>query len=150
MSNKVHSKTVKPCRLFVLPLYTFFFFSRANKTPVFITHPKFIKLSFSFIFSQVTRNVMKAALALPPGDIYNLTVTACTERSRNTSIPHILKLGACLTFDLSATSTCFFFFFPVRLLAVLKTCIISSDCFSTTTKKRDIRSNYAWYRYIDR
>lgn len=46
---------------------------------------------------------MKAALALPPGDIYNLTVTACTERSRNTSIPHILKLGGCLTLDLSAT-----------------------------------------------
>ncbi|KAM9468364.1 receptor-type tyrosine-protein phosphatase O isoform 2-T2 [Clarias gariepinus] len=43
--------------------------------------------------TDVTRNVMKAAIALPPGDIYNLTVTACTERSRNTSIPHILKLG---------------------------------------------------------
>ncbi|XP_058273688.1 receptor-type tyrosine-protein phosphatase O isoform X2 [Hemibagrus wyckioides] len=42
--------------------------------------------------TDVTRNVMKAALTLPPGDIYNLTVTACTERSRNTSIPHILKL----------------------------------------------------------
>ncbi|XP_026779224.3 receptor-type tyrosine-protein phosphatase O isoform X2 [Pangasianodon hypophthalmus] len=42
--------------------------------------------------TDVTRNVMKAALVLPPGDIYNLTVTACTERSRNTSIPHILKL----------------------------------------------------------
>ncbi|KAK3544452.1 hypothetical protein QTP86_012435 [Hemibagrus guttatus] len=42
--------------------------------------------------TDVTRNIMKAALALPPGDIYNLTVTACTERSRNTSIPHILKL----------------------------------------------------------
>lgn len=42
---------------------------------------------------QVTRNMMKASLALPPGDIYNLTVTACTERSRNTSVPHIMKLG---------------------------------------------------------
>uniref|UniRef100_A0A8C9RI04 protein-tyrosine-phosphatase n=1 Tax=Scleropages formosus TaxID=113540 RepID=A0A8C9RI04_SCLFO len=41
---------------------------------------------------SVTRTVMKAALALPPGDIYNLTVTACTERSRNTSTPHIVKL----------------------------------------------------------
>ncbi|XP_072528764.1 receptor-type tyrosine-protein phosphatase O isoform X2 [Salminus brasiliensis] len=41
---------------------------------------------------DVTRNMMKATLALPPGDIYNLTVTACTERSRNTSMPHIMKL----------------------------------------------------------
>ncbi|XP_073694111.1 receptor-type tyrosine-protein phosphatase O isoform X1 [Garra rufa] len=41
---------------------------------------------------DVTRNMMKASLALPPGDIYNLTVTACTERSRNTSAPHIIKL----------------------------------------------------------
>ncbi|XP_063762021.1 receptor-type tyrosine-protein phosphatase O isoform X2 [Eleginops maclovinus] len=41
---------------------------------------------------DVTRNVMRAGLPLPPGDIYNLTVTACTERSRNTSIPHIIKL----------------------------------------------------------
>uniref|UniRef100_A0A3B1K4P1 Protein tyrosine phosphatase receptor type O n=1 Tax=Astyanax mexicanus TaxID=7994 RepID=A0A3B1K4P1_ASTMX len=42
--------------------------------------------------TDVTRNMMKATLALPPGDIYNLTVTACTERSRNTSMPHIMKL----------------------------------------------------------
>ncbi|XP_066525534.1 receptor-type tyrosine-protein phosphatase O isoform X2 [Hoplias malabaricus] len=42
--------------------------------------------------TDVTRNMMKATLALPPGDIYNLTVTACTERSRNTSTPHIMKL----------------------------------------------------------
>ncbi|XP_068590152.1 receptor-type tyrosine-protein phosphatase O isoform X1 [Cebidichthys violaceus] len=41
---------------------------------------------------DVTRNVMRASLPLPPGDIYNLTVTACTERSRNTSIPTIIKL----------------------------------------------------------
>ncbi|XP_074482061.1 receptor-type tyrosine-protein phosphatase O isoform X2 [Sebastes fasciatus] len=41
---------------------------------------------------DVTRNVMRASLPLPPGDIYNLTVTACTERSRNTSIPNIIKL----------------------------------------------------------
>ncbi|XP_051546505.1 receptor-type tyrosine-protein phosphatase O-like isoform X2 [Myxocyprinus asiaticus] len=41
---------------------------------------------------DVTRNMMKASLSLPPGDIYNLTVTACTERSRNTSVPHIMKL----------------------------------------------------------
>uniref|UniRef100_A0AAX7VPC4 Protein-tyrosine-phosphatase n=1 Tax=Astatotilapia calliptera TaxID=8154 RepID=A0AAX7VPC4_ASTCA len=41
---------------------------------------------------SVTRNVMRASLPLPPGDIYNLTVTACTERSRNTSTPNIIKL----------------------------------------------------------
>ncbi|XP_023145284.1 receptor-type tyrosine-protein phosphatase O isoform X2 [Amphiprion ocellaris] len=41
---------------------------------------------------DVTRNVMRAHLPLPPGDIYNLTVTACTERSRNTSMPNIIKL----------------------------------------------------------
>ncbi|XP_037837161.1 receptor-type tyrosine-protein phosphatase O [Kryptolebias marmoratus] len=41
---------------------------------------------------DVTRNVMRASLPLPPGDIYNLTVTACTERSRNTSVPSIIKL----------------------------------------------------------
>uniref|UniRef100_A0A671SF47 Receptor-type tyrosine-protein phosphatase O-like n=1 Tax=Sinocyclocheilus anshuiensis TaxID=1608454 RepID=A0A671SF47_9TELE len=41
---------------------------------------------------HVTRNMMKASLALPPGDIYNLTVSACTETSHNTSAPHIIKL----------------------------------------------------------
>ncbi|KAE8281138.1 Receptor-type tyrosine-protein phosphatase O [Larimichthys crocea] len=41
---------------------------------------------------DVTRTVMRASLPLPPGDIYNLTVTACTERSRNTSMPNIIKL----------------------------------------------------------
>ncbi|CAK6983500.1 receptor-type tyrosine-protein phosphatase O isoform X5, partial [Scomber scombrus] len=41
---------------------------------------------------DVTRNVMRASLPLPPGDIYNLTVTACTEFSRNTSMPNIIKL----------------------------------------------------------
>ncbi|XP_072233557.1 receptor-type tyrosine-protein phosphatase O isoform X2 [Leuresthes tenuis] len=41
---------------------------------------------------DVTRNVMRASLPLPPGDIYNLTVTACTERSRNMSTPNIIKL----------------------------------------------------------
>ncbi|XP_016431293.1 receptor-type tyrosine-protein phosphatase O-like [Sinocyclocheilus rhinocerous] len=41
---------------------------------------------------DVTRNMMKASLTLPPGDIYNLTVSACTEKSRNTSAPHIIKL----------------------------------------------------------
>ncbi|XP_067347262.1 receptor-type tyrosine-protein phosphatase O isoform X5 [Channa argus] len=41
---------------------------------------------------DVTRNVMRASIPLPPGDIYNLTVTACTERSRNTSVPNIIKL----------------------------------------------------------
>ncbi|XP_061663501.1 receptor-type tyrosine-protein phosphatase O [Syngnathoides biaculeatus] len=42
--------------------------------------------------ADVTRNKMRASLPLPPGDIYNLTVTACTERSRNASLPSILKL----------------------------------------------------------
>ncbi|XP_028809596.1 receptor-type tyrosine-protein phosphatase O isoform X2 [Denticeps clupeoides] len=41
---------------------------------------------------DVTRTLMKTTLVLPPGDIYNLTVTACTERGRNTSMPHIIKL----------------------------------------------------------
>lgn len=36
---------------------------------------------------------MQASLPLPPGDIYNVTVTACTERSRNMSTPSIIKLG---------------------------------------------------------
>ncbi|XP_019753160.1 receptor-type tyrosine-protein phosphatase O isoform X1 [Hippocampus comes] len=42
--------------------------------------------------ADVPRNVMSAGLPLPPGDIYNLTVTAYTERSRNTSVPSIIKL----------------------------------------------------------
>ncbi|KAI5610992.1 receptor-type tyrosine-protein phosphatase O precursor, partial [Silurus asotus] len=55
--------------------------------------------------TDVTRNVMKAALALPPGDIYNVTVTACTERSRNTSVPHILKLDPAPPKSLYAINT---------------------------------------------
>ncbi|KAL2102898.1 hypothetical protein ACEWY4_002066 [Coilia grayii] len=42
--------------------------------------------------TDVTRTMMKTSMSLPPGDIYNLTVTACTERGRNTSMPHIIKL----------------------------------------------------------
>lgn len=42
---------------------------------------------------QVTRNVMTAILSLPPGDIYNLSVTACTERGSNTSMLRLIKLG---------------------------------------------------------
>nr|XP_046191325.1 receptor-type tyrosine-protein phosphatase O [Oncorhynchus gorbuscha] len=42
--------------------------------------------------TDVTRNVMGASLALPPGDIYNLTVSACTEGKRNSSVPNIIKL----------------------------------------------------------
>lgn len=42
---------------------------------------------------QVTRKVMTAILSLPPGDIYNLSVTACTERGSNTSMLHLVKLG---------------------------------------------------------
>ncbi|XP_028663927.1 receptor-type tyrosine-protein phosphatase O isoform X1 [Erpetoichthys calabaricus] len=44
------------------------------------------------ISSDVTRTVMKAVLSVPPGDIYNITVTACTERNRSTSIARIIKL----------------------------------------------------------
>ena len=42
---------------------------------------------------QVTRNVMTAILSLPPGDVYNLSVTACTERGSNTSMFRLVKLG---------------------------------------------------------
>uniref|UniRef100_A0AAZ3Q7Y5 Fibronectin type-III domain-containing protein n=1 Tax=Oncorhynchus tshawytscha TaxID=74940 RepID=A0AAZ3Q7Y5_ONCTS len=42
--------------------------------------------------TDVIRNVMGASLALPPGDIYNLTVSACTEGKRNSSVPNIIKL----------------------------------------------------------
>ncbi|KAJ7987922.1 hypothetical protein DPEC_G00318270 [Dallia pectoralis] len=42
--------------------------------------------------TDVTRNVMRANLALPPGDIYNLTVIACTEGKHNASVPYIIKL----------------------------------------------------------
>ncbi|XP_073079326.1 receptor-type tyrosine-protein phosphatase O isoform X1 [Manis javanica] len=44
------------------------------------------------IKKSVTRNVMTAILNLPPGDIYNLSVTACTERGSNTSTLHLVKL----------------------------------------------------------
>ncbi|XP_064417100.1 receptor-type tyrosine-protein phosphatase O [Latimeria chalumnae] len=41
---------------------------------------------------SVTRNVMTTVLNLPPGDTYNLSVTACTERSSNTSKPYVVTL----------------------------------------------------------
>uniref|UniRef100_A0A2K6GVR9 Protein tyrosine phosphatase receptor type O n=1 Tax=Propithecus coquereli TaxID=379532 RepID=A0A2K6GVR9_PROCO len=44
------------------------------------------------IKKSVTRNVMTAILSLPPGDIYNLSVTACTERGSNTSMLRLVKL----------------------------------------------------------
>ncbi|KAF3816297.1 hypothetical protein GH733_014470, partial [Mirounga leonina] len=44
------------------------------------------------IKKSVTRNVMTAILSLPPGDIYNLSVTACTERGSNTSMLQLVKL----------------------------------------------------------
>ncbi|XP_056338459.1 receptor-type tyrosine-protein phosphatase O [Oenanthe melanoleuca] len=44
------------------------------------------------IKKSVTRTVMTAVLSLPPGDIYNLSVTACTERGSNTSMPQLVKL----------------------------------------------------------
>lgn len=49
--------------------------------------------SLFVVIRQVTRKAMRAGLLLPPGDIYNLTVTAFTERSKNTSTPNIIKLG---------------------------------------------------------
>ncbi|XP_030208989.1 receptor-type tyrosine-protein phosphatase O isoform X2 [Gadus morhua] len=54
---------------------------------------------------DVTRNVMRASLPLPPGDIYNLTVTACTERSRNASTPSIIKLEPAPPRSLYAVNT---------------------------------------------
>ncbi|XDV24269.1 hypothetical protein PO909_028490, partial [Leuciscus waleckii] len=54
---------------------------------------------------DVIRNMMKASLTLPPGDIYNLTVTACTERSCNTSTPHIMKLEPAPPRSLYAVNT---------------------------------------------
>lgn len=36
---------------------------------------------------------MRASLPVPPGDVYNVTVAACTERSRNASTPSIIRLG---------------------------------------------------------
>ncbi|KAM6962077.1 receptor-type tyrosine-protein phosphatase O isoform 3-T3 [Tautogolabrus adspersus] len=54
---------------------------------------------------DVTRNVMRASLPLPPGDIYNLTVTACTERSKNTSMPNIIKLEPAPPRSLFAVNT---------------------------------------------
>ncbi|XP_027317673.1 receptor-type tyrosine-protein phosphatase O isoform X1 [Anas platyrhynchos] len=44
------------------------------------------------IKKSVTRSVMTAVLSLPPGDIYNLSVTACTERGSNSSLPQLVKL----------------------------------------------------------
>ncbi|XP_075704938.1 receptor-type tyrosine-protein phosphatase O [Rhinoderma darwinii] len=44
------------------------------------------------IKKSVSRTTMTAVLGLPAGDIYNITVTACTERSSNTSRPHLVKL----------------------------------------------------------
>ncbi|KAM3909831.1 receptor-type tyrosine-protein phosphatase O isoform 2-T2 [Leptodactylus fuscus] len=41
---------------------------------------------------SVSRTTMTAVMSLPAGDIYNITVTACTERSSNTSLPHQVKL----------------------------------------------------------
>ncbi|XP_063785523.1 receptor-type tyrosine-protein phosphatase O isoform X2 [Pseudophryne corroboree] len=44
------------------------------------------------IKKSVSRNTMTAAMSLPAGDIYNITVTACTERSSNTSLPYLVRL----------------------------------------------------------
>ncbi|XP_075066960.1 receptor-type tyrosine-protein phosphatase O isoform X2 [Mixophyes fleayi] len=44
------------------------------------------------IKKSVSRNTMTAAMSLPAGDNYNITVTACTERSSNTSLPYLVRL----------------------------------------------------------
>uniref|UniRef100_A0A8C5PGA9 Protein tyrosine phosphatase receptor type O n=1 Tax=Leptobrachium leishanense TaxID=445787 RepID=A0A8C5PGA9_9ANUR len=44
------------------------------------------------IKKSVSRNMMTTVMDLPPGDIYNITVTAFTERSTNSSRPHVVKL----------------------------------------------------------
>ncbi|XP_060632628.2 receptor-type tyrosine-protein phosphatase O isoform X3 [Anolis sagrei] len=44
------------------------------------------------IKKSVTRNAMTAVLNLPPGDIYNLSVTACTETGSNTSASQLVKV----------------------------------------------------------
>ncbi|XP_072000902.1 receptor-type tyrosine-protein phosphatase O-like [Engystomops pustulosus] len=44
------------------------------------------------IRKSVSRNTMTAVMSLPAGDIYNITVTACTERSSNTSLPYLVKI----------------------------------------------------------
>ncbi|XP_053261015.1 receptor-type tyrosine-protein phosphatase O isoform X2 [Podarcis raffonei] len=44
------------------------------------------------IKKSVTRNVMSAVLNLPPGDIYNLSVTACTETGSNMSALQLVKV----------------------------------------------------------
>ncbi|KAG9490911.1 hypothetical protein GDO78_006308 [Eleutherodactylus coqui] len=44
------------------------------------------------IKKSVSRTTMTAVMSLPAGDIYNITVTACTERSSNTSLPHLIRL----------------------------------------------------------
>ncbi|XP_073420710.1 receptor-type tyrosine-protein phosphatase O isoform X8 [Dendrobates tinctorius] len=44
------------------------------------------------IKKSVSRTMMTAVMSLPAGDIYNITVTACTERNSNTSRPHLVKI----------------------------------------------------------
>ncbi|XP_068133492.1 receptor-type tyrosine-protein phosphatase O isoform X2 [Hyperolius riggenbachi] len=44
------------------------------------------------IKKSISRNMMTAMMALPAGDIYNITVTAFTERSSNSSLPYLVKL----------------------------------------------------------
>ncbi|XP_044137442.1 receptor-type tyrosine-protein phosphatase O isoform X2 [Bufo gargarizans] len=44
------------------------------------------------IKKSVSRTTMTAVMSLPAGDIYNITVTACTERSSNSSLSHLVKI----------------------------------------------------------
>ncbi|CAH2278602.1 Receptor-type tyrosine- phosphatase O [Pelobates cultripes] len=46
----------------------------------------------SCVIRSVSRSTMTAVIDLPPGDIYNITITAYTERSSNSSRPYLVKL----------------------------------------------------------
>lgn len=64
---------------------------------------------------------MRARLPLPPGDVYNVTVTACTESSRNTSTPTIIRLGG------HFFSSCFFLSCHQFFLTAFLRCVCVSE-----------------------
>ncbi|XP_018107293.1 receptor-type tyrosine-protein phosphatase O isoform X2 [Xenopus laevis] len=57
-----------------------------------IVHWQVIAEGKKRIKKSVSRSGMATVLSVPAGDIYNITVTAFTERSSNTSLPHLVKL----------------------------------------------------------
>ncbi|KAE8612935.1 hypothetical protein XENTR_v10007507 [Xenopus tropicalis] len=57
-----------------------------------ILHWQVIAEGKNRIKKSVSRSGTATVISVPPGDIYNITVTACTERSSNTSLPHIVTL----------------------------------------------------------